>query len=246
MTGFYGTNYTSWLGGRLGTLFGIRGNQTLKRNPNTGALPSFIDNKKSNQSYNAGVNYELKKWLRAYVSVSNTYNTPIANANDPLGNLPKTSSGTGKELGLKFNSPRGAISGSLQYFQTDSKDEMINAGTGVRDLINPTGLNDAEPGPGGGRNQWINLDRTTKGAELMLTAAPTRNWRIRLSASASDDGTNLTDKTYPLLYNDQFYLNGSNVTYKDGTLFLVPTAASRRSIPRRSKPPACGRRSRSR
>jgi outer membrane receptor for ferric coprogen and ferric-rhodotorulic acid len=226
VTGFYGTNYTTWFNGRLGTLVGIRANQTLKRNPNTGALPSYIDNKKSNQSYNVGVNYEVRKWLRAYYSLSNTYNTPIANANDPLGNLPKTSSGTGQEAGLKFESARAGLSGSMSYFWTNSKDEMINAGTGVRDLINPTGLNGSEPGPGGGKNQWVNLDRTTRGAEMMLTASPTRNWRIRFSGSASD-GTNLTDKVYPLLYNDQFYLNAANVvTFKDGSNFLVPTDAA--------------------
>jgi outer membrane receptor for ferric coprogen and ferric-rhodotorulic acid len=225
VTGFYGTNYTTWLDGRLGTMVGIRQNQTQKRNPNTGSLPSFIDNKKSNQSYNLGVNYELRSWLRAYYSLSNTYNTPIANANDPLGNLPKTSSGTGQEVGLKFESERAALSGSVQYFWTNSKDEMINAGTGVRDLINPTGLNGSEPGPGGGKNQWINLDRTTRGAETMITASPTRNWRIRFSASVSD-GTNLTDKIYPLLYNDQFYLANNTVTFKDGTPFLVPTDAA--------------------
>jgi outer membrane receptor protein involved in Fe transport len=227
VTGFYGTNYTSWLDGRLGTLLGVRANETYKKNPNVTApvTAAYSDSRKGNQSYNVGANYALLSWLRVYYSLSNTYNTPIANANDPLGNFPRTSSGTGQEIGLKFNSPRGAISGSVQYFQTDSKDEMINAGTGVRDLINPTGLNGSEPGPGGGKNQWINLDRTTRGAEMMLTAAPTRNWRIRFSASASD-GTNLTDKIYPLLYNDQFYLNGSNVTFKDGSNFLVPTDAA--------------------
>ncbi len=153
------------------------------------------------------------------------YNTPIGNGNDPLGNLPKTSSGTGQEVGLKFHSPRSTLSGSLQFFKTDSKDEMVNAGTDVQNLVNPNGLNGSEPGPGGGRGQWVNLDRTSRGVETMLTVAPRNGWRIRFSASASN-GTNLTDKVYPLLYNDQFHLTGSNVTFKDRTPFLVPTDAA--------------------
>jgi hypothetical protein len=103
---------------------------------------------------------------------------------------------------------------------------MINAGTGVRDLINPNGLNGSHDGPAGGKNQWINLDRTTSGAELILTAAPTRNWSMRLAATTSD-GQNLSNKVYPLLYNDQFYLNAAgNVTYQNGAPFLVPTDAA--------------------
>ena len=227
VSGFYLTNYTGWFDDRLGTLVGGRGNKTFKSNPNTSASVSepFATAEKSNQSYNVGVNYALRPWLRAYYSLSNTYNTPIANANDPLGNAPKTSSGTGQEVGLKFTLPRN-ISGSLQYYWTDSKDEMVNAGTGVRDLINPNGLNGSHDGPAGGKNQWINLDRTTRGAELILTAAPTRNWSMRLAATTSD-GENLSNKVYPLLYNDQFFMNAAgNVTYQNGAPFLVPTDAA--------------------
>ena len=167
----------------------------------------------------------VRDWLRAYYNLSSTYNTALVNANDPLGNAPRTSSGTGQEVGLKFNSRDGRISGSVQYYSTDSKDEMINAGTGVRDLVNPTGLNGAHNGPAGAKNQWINLDRTTRGLEVILTASPTRNWRLRLAATTSD-GQNLTDKNYPLLWNDQFFVRNGAVTYQNGTPFMVPTDAA--------------------
>jgi outer membrane receptor protein involved in Fe transport len=226
VSGFYVGNYTSWFDDRFGTLLGARGNKTFKSNPNTSTTVSepWATAEKSNSSYNVGLNAAVRPWLRAFYSLSNTYNTPIANANDPLGNPPKTSSGTGQEAGLKFTLPRG-ISGSLQYYWTDSKDEMVNAGTGVRDLINPVGINNAHDGPAGGRNQWINLDRTTRGLELILTAAPTRNWRMRFAGTTSD-GQNLSDKVYPLLYNDQFHLSAAgNVTYENGQPFLVPIDA---------------------
>ena len=225
--GYYASNYTSWFHDRFGTLVGVRGNETFKRTPNitTTVATPFAESKKDTRSYNLGLNAALLDWLRPYYSLSSTYNTPLVNANDPLGNAPRTSSGTGQELGLKFNSRDGRLSGSVQYFTTNSKDEMINAGSGVRDLVNPTGLNGAHNGPAGAKNQWVNLDRTTKGLELILTASPTRNWRVRLAATSSD-GQNLTDKNYPLLWNDQFYLKNGAVTYQNGTPFLVPVDAT--------------------
>ena len=160
--------------------------------------------------------------MNAYYSFSSTYNTPLVNANDPLGNPPATSSGVGQEIGLKFGDERGRISGSVQYYTTNSKDEMINAGTGVRDLVNPTGLNGSFDGPAGFKNQWVNLDRTTRGIEVILTANPTRNWKVRLAATTSD-GQNLTDKKYPILWNDDFSVRNGTVTYQNGTPLLVPT-----------------------
>ncbi|MEQ1918963.1 MAG: TonB-dependent receptor, partial [Elusimicrobiota bacterium] len=98
---------------------------------------------------------------------------------------------------------------------------LVNANGGVRDLVNPTGLNGAHNGPAGAKNQWTNLDRTTRGLELILTASPTPNWRVRLAATSAD-GRNLTDKKYPLLWNDQFHLRNGAVTYQNGAAFLVP------------------------
>ena len=225
--GFYASNYTSWFHDRFATLVGLRTNENFKRTPNITATVTepWAESTKSNQSYNLGANFRLTDTLRPYYSFSSTYNTALVNANDPLGNAPRPSSGTGHEAGLKFNSRDGRFSGSVQAFTTNSKDEMINAGTGVRDLINPTGLNGAHNGPAGAKNQWVNLDRTTRGLEIILTASPTPNWRVRLAATSAD-GKNLTDKRYALLWNDQFYLKNGAVTYQDGTPFTVPTDAA--------------------
>ena len=222
--GFYGSNYTSWFGDRFATLVGARINENFKRTPNiTTTVPEpYAETTKTNRSYNLGVNYRLSDVLHPYYSFSSTFNTALVNANDPLGNAPRPSSGTGHEAGLKFNSRDGRLSGSVQYFSTNSKDEMINAGTGVRDLVNPTGLNGAYNGPAGAKNQWTNLDRTTSGVEVILTASPTKNWRVRLAATSAD-GKNLSDKKYPMLWNDQFFVKNGAVTYQNGTPFLVPT-----------------------
>jgi len=225
--GFYASNYTSWFGDRLGTLAGLRTNENFKRTPNITASVAepWAESTKSNRSYNLGANFRLTEWLRPYYSVSSTYNTALVNANDPLGNAPRPSTGVGQEAGLKFTTRDGRLSGSIQAFATDSKDEMINAGTGVRDLVNPTGLNGAHNGPAGAKNQWVNLDRTTRGLEVILTASPAPNWRIRLAATSAD-GRNLTDKRYPMLWNDQFFVKNGAVTYQNGAPFLVPTTPS--------------------
>lgn len=225
--GFYASNYTSWFGDRLGTLAGLRTNENFKRTPNITATVAepWAESTKSNRSYNLGANFRLTEWLRPYYSVSSTYNTALVNANDPLGNAPRPSTGVGQEAGLKFTTRDGRLSGSIQAFTTDSKDEMINAGTGVRDLVNPTGLNGAHNGPAGAKNQWVNLDRTTRGLEVILTASPLPNWRIRLAATSAD-GRNLTDKRYPMLWNDQFFVKNGAVTYQNGAPFLVPTTPS--------------------
>ena len=222
--GFYASNYTSWFTDRFATLVGVRSNENFKRTPNITASVTepWAESTATNRSYNLGLNYRLSDLFRPYYSFSSTYNIPLVNANDPLGNAPRTSSGTGHEAGLKFTSRDQRYSGSVQAFTTDSKDEMINAGTGVRDLVNPTGLNGAHNGPAGAKNQWTNLDRTTRGLELILTASPTKTWRVRLAATSAD-GRNLTDKKYPLLWNDQFHIRNGAVTYQDGTAFLVPT-----------------------
>lgn len=221
--GLYASNYTTWWGDRFATLVGVRSNENLKRTPNitaTVAEPWAVSTQ-TDRSYNLGVNARLTDAIRPFYSFSSTYNVPLVNANDPLGNAPRTSSATGHEAGLKFTTRDQRYSGSVQYFTTNSKDEMINAGTGVRDLVNPTGLNGAHNGPAGAKNQWTNLDRTTSGLELILTASPTSNWRVRLAATSAD-GKNLTDKKYPLLWNDQFHLRNGAVTYQNGAAFLVP------------------------
>ncbi|MBL9200322.1 MAG: TonB-dependent receptor plug domain-containing protein [Opitutaceae bacterium] len=221
--GFYASNYTSWFGDRFATLIGVRSNENLKRTPNITATftEPWAVSTQTDRSYNLGLNARLTDTLRPFYSFSSTYNVPLVNANDPLGNAPRTSSATGHEAGLKFTTRDGRYSGSVQYFATNSKDEMINAGGGVRDLINPTGLNGAHNGPAGAKNQWTNLDRTTSGLEVILTASPTPNWRLRLAATSAD-GKNLTDKKYPLLWNDQFHVRGGTVTYQNGTPVTVP------------------------
>ena len=83
-----------------------------------------------------------------------------------------------------------------------------------------------------------NLRRTPFG--VILTASPTPNWRLRLAATSAD-GKNLTDKKYPLLWNDQFHVRGGTVTYQNGTPVTLPVTPTVMAAPKdiRLKPGAC-------
>ena len=87
--------------------------------------------------------------------------------------------------------------------------------------INPNGLNGrwgASPGA------FINVDRTSRGVQLALTATPTDSWRMRLSA-AYIRGIISNTTSYAQVYNDQFYANNQGqVTYQDGTVVYVKPA----------------------
>ena len=49
----------------------------------------------SGASFSGGVNYGLTPWLRAYANISDSYNPPAAQANDPYG--------IGPQVGWSFN-----------------------------------------------------------------------------------------------------------------------------------------------
>jgi outer membrane receptor for ferric coprogen and ferric-rhodotorulic acid len=222
-SGFYAANYTRWLDERLTTLVGYRMSQTWTLRPNTsltGTAP-WTEVEKDNHSYNLGLNYRLRPSFYGYYNVGQTFD-PAKGSNDPYGDPPKDTEGFSQEIGLKYDAFGGRFSGSIAYYRAESKNENFNYGGGNRDIINPVGINDAfNPAL---RNQWVSLDKKSSGLEIILTAAPTRNWRARLGFT-QQDGTILTASSFPLLWNDEFHYNRSTggVTYADGTPFLVPT-----------------------
>src|SRR5581483_8368461 len=178
-----------------------------------------------NSSFNLGFDARILPWLRGYYSFSSTYDNGIG-FNDPIGIAPPTSNAHGQEVGLKFTPLDSKISGSLAYYTTHASNENTNLGAAIVNSINATGISNTPFRGPGGRNNWIPLDQKSSGVELILNAAPTKNWAIRLIASQSD-GRILENKTYDIIYNDQFYTDGKGgVTYKDGSPVIVPTDGS--------------------
>lgn len=226
--GTYGANSMEFWDGRLATLAGFRlasykqqmlynGVAPQAGDPNT--YPSIVNEKRNKLSLEVGANYALRPWLRPYVAISSSYNPTLVQRFGPVGDVPASGEALGGEAGLKVQNGSGAISGSLAAFHVQGKNELLQ--TSLRTFINPTGLNGDQGAPGG----YFNGDRTVRGLEANLTAAPSRGWRLRF-AGAWTDGRISSTKVYQQVYNDQFYQNGTGqVTYKDGTVVYVnPTA----------------------
>ncbi|HVU36117.1 MAG TPA: TonB-dependent receptor plug domain-containing protein [Opitutaceae bacterium] len=217
--GVFATNMTQWGDDRkLTTLVGLRANDSfdsLIYSP-----PVYRVAHIRSLDFDLGANYALRPGLAPYFSISDSVTPPQVMFPDPAGNLPKAGRGLGEEIGVKFHNAANTVSGSLALYHSHGTNEEFNNST-ISSAINPSGLNGSWSGGGA----YFDLDRSTKGAELTLTADPVSNWRIRFSASYQD-GTIATDKSYAPVYNDQFYENSSGqVTYKDGTLVYVNTQA---------------------
>jgi outer membrane receptor protein involved in Fe transport len=221
--GAYLVNYTQWFGGRLNTLAGLRrGAYIQDRFQHYDNFRSRYLARSEPMNYNVGLDWTASRWLHPYLSFSDSTMPPyVANRTDPLGNPPTAAKGIGMEAGLKLNNAAGTLSGTLAAFQTSAKGDLYGINGSIGSAINPNGLN----GNSGGSN-FVSIDRKTRGLELRLTAAPTRNWRLRFSAAHSDGEIGST-RTYGQLYNDQFYANAAGqVTYRNGTVVFVNGSAA--------------------
>ena len=225
--GLYGANYTRWFDDRFTTLFGYRFSSNFTRRPNTVASGSraWTDTENTYSSYNFGATYRAAPWLYAYYNAGRTFLPFTRFVGDPYGEVPQDTDGLSQEIGFKYQPANGKISGSISYYLAKSRQENFNLPAVYRDLANPVGLNDAfNPTL---RGTWIGLDKKSSGLEIILTAAPTRNWRARLGFT-QQDGKILTATSYAMLWNDEFAYNRATggVTYTDGAPFLVPTDAA--------------------
>jgi outer membrane receptor protein involved in Fe transport len=222
--GAFLVNYTQWDDARLATLAGLRWVSADNRQFASTAIPA-ITASGDNLSYSVGANYALKPWLRPYVAVSDTYNLPgvlLTVPADPYGNPAPISHSTGEEAGFKVSAFNGRISGSLAFYAVQSTDESYAIPSQLRDSINPAGLNGRYRGATG---VVIAVNRKSQGIQAAVTASPTKNWRMRLSA-ALVEGTIGNNTSYAPLYNDQFYANAQGqVTYANGTVVYVRKTA---------------------
>jgi outer membrane receptor protein involved in Fe transport len=222
-SGIYVANYTRWFDDRLASLVGVRYSKSFTRSPNTvtTGTQAWNDAERQSNSYNLGLNYRVKSWLYAYYNAGRTFSPPVR-PGDFFGNPPKDTIGLSQEIGFKYEPAGARLSGSISYYVANSQNETFNSYSSYANVVNPVGLN-------GGfnpalRNVWVNLDKESRGLEIILTAAPTRNWRARLGFT-QQNGTIRTPAAYPILWNDEFHYNKSTggVTYSNGTPFLVPT-----------------------
>ena len=222
--GLYAANFITWLDGRLTTLTGLRVGElrAIRDDFGTPAQPSFRSLARTKAvSFNAGVNYALRDWLRPYMSISDSLSPSASVRTDPYGEPQGNSRGTGGEVGVKFTNASKTVSGSAAWFVAKSPREQTAINGALTGLINPDGLNGEHLNPGSD----ITVARKASGVQLAATAMLRDNWRFRLSASHFDSVIE-TNKSYAQLYNDQFHANTQGqVTYRDGTpVFVSPTA----------------------
>ena len=221
----YFANFTDWFDGRLTTLAGYSVTRFETMNVGAGLGNVSVTPKANHPGYQVGLNYRVLPWLRAY-GVVGTAEQAEASTSDILGRPLKNpqAKNLAPELGVKVTLLDGRFTAQLSYNPTTKTlNENKDAGTAFRDAINPDGINGRVGGTNA--NQRVNIDRTLSSEELTLSAAPTRNWTVRLKATHLD-GDITNSVTYRQNYNDQFYLNNGAVTYKDGTPLLVNAAGS--------------------
>ena len=219
----YLANVTEWFDGRLMTVAGFSINTFDTKNfgpTGTGVRTTILPERDYN-GYSFGGNYGFKRvpGLRFYATLS-TAGLSAGTTKDYLGEPLKVPNAKAAqpEIGLKWSSPEGRYIATFAYNPTtEVENETQNAGSDFFNAVNPNGIN----GRFNGGDQWINLNREANSMGLALTANPTRNWRMRFSATKLDGQISSTVK-YDQLYNDQFYLNSAGtVTYKDGTEVMV-------------------------
>src|SRR5581483_2923249 len=144
----------------------------------------------------------------------------------PNGQFGSNSHSVGEEAGVKFNTEESRISGSISgYHRLDTGAQYPSQSIGTN--VSPVGLNGQIPSGVGG-----NLVASIKsyGLTVAVAAAPTRDWRMRLSA-AWTGGKFEQGVSFGQLYNDQFHQDSAgNVTYADGSQVFVPAAFNKSQL----------------
>jgi outer membrane receptor protein involved in Fe transport len=233
--GVFGVTDVAWMKGRLHTLAGFRYQHAYVRRESQGTAITATNlqsgaiklNDDKFLSYNVGANYALREWLRPYFSVSDSYSQPAGANNDPLGETLQAAHSVGGEVGVKVQNSTGTISGSLALYHANAKNEAMTVTSTLSGYINPSGLNGRF---GGAPSVWMNVDRKASGVQATVTANPTRNWRVRVSANAVEAEIANT-KSYQQVYNDQFHANSQGqVTYRNGQVVFVPAAFSANNL----------------
>lgn len=221
---YYAALQTDWFADRFTTLAGYRLNNVENKRYELGDQKRSM---KSPGSLNLGANYRLSRFLRPYYGYSNAFNPPDIVQFGPHGEVAETARSIGHEIGVKIDPRSGIFSGSIGVFTVKSENEQVSIATDLREDINPPGINGAYSPT----QNWINVDRESRGAELILTAQPTRNWRARFSL-AFTDGQVGESKKYSIFYNDEFHTDGrGGVTYADGSPLTVAVDPSQQNNP---------------
>lgn len=227
----YGANFSDWLDGRLSTLLGYSLTQfeaeSVKAGETTGLTP-----RGTTPAWQAGASYAVRPWMRAYLGMGRA-EQPENSTLSLFGETLKYQStdGLAPEFGLKLHTLDDRYSAQLNFNPTTTvlNERRNTSDVEALDTVNPEGINGRHGGVGA--QNRVNVDRTLTSASLTLTADPTKNWRLRVNFTYVD-GEIKSSVREAVVYNDQFYTSGQNVTYKDGANVIVdPTGGKNPSVP---------------
>lgn len=212
--GYAVINYSQWLDGKLDTLLGARVNE----------INGSGDGPLTKPEYSAGVEYHLLPWLAPYVQASDLWLG--TNNTNPDGTISPSDHDVNEEFGFKFTPRDSKVSGSLSYYRRLDTNESYNV-PGVSSDISPSGLNGQIPQ---GTSNNVGANVLSNGVTAALTANPTHDWRMRLSAAYT--GGHFKQRVqFGQLYNDQFHEDkNGNVTYADGTIVYVPATFNSKQL----------------
>jgi len=208
--------FTSWFGGKLDTLAGIRHDRLKQVLYNTGLTPEG-----SGTTGNVGAVWKITEPVSLYVGASSAFTPGGINAQSRYdgGALPN---GRGESLegGLKINALDGRLSGSVTLFETKSKNQFVTLDGATQQIIGPTGINGSYWATI--RSPSYEYDARTRGLEITLSARPVPAWRV-MTGYAMSQGREGSRVELPFYYNDEFHTNAAGqVLLGDGTPLRVP------------------------
>jgi outer membrane receptor for monomeric catechols len=221
--------YLSWLGnwfeGRAETMAGVRADAVTLDNDQVQQRITDTTAK----SGLAGIVYNFTPDFGLYANGSKSFAAAGTFMPTVDNQFPQPGEGISLEAGLKFDLWQRRISGSLAFYDNKSENEALALPTAARNVIDPAGIN----GRNGGTGATANV--RSRGVELVLTAQPTRNWRLYASVG-TNDATITSGLSHAIFYNDQFHAVGDNVKVKqtDGSFIdlLVPSVRTNPASPR--------------
>jgi outer membrane receptor for ferric coprogen and ferric-rhodotorulic acid len=142
------------------------------------------DNWRTNTSY--GAVWHVREWVSLTASYQETALFTDNVGTDLDGNPRRPTTGSGLDLGLRFQILGGRVNASLIRFENTAENNPTGIGATVRDEVNAafnTGL--SSPSPQRILGLTDSNDRETRGWELELTANLNRQWTSRLGFSTS-------------------------------------------------------------
>jgi outer membrane receptor protein involved in Fe transport len=212
--------YVNWLGNwfkdRVETMAGVRLDHVTLDNDQ---IELRITDKTAKSGL-AGLVYNFTPDFGLYGNVSKSFAAAGTFQATVDNTFPQPGEGFSSEAGLKFDLWNRKISGALAFYDNKSQNEALALPTAPRNVIDPNGINGRNGGTG------ATADVRARGIELVLTAQPTKNWRLYFSFG-TNDATVTSGLSHAIFYNDQFHVSGGRVQVKqaNGTFIdlLVPS-----------------------